>query len=348
MRTVLILGINGLIGHHLATRILETTNWHVYGMDVQRDRVEGLLSHKRFHFFEGNITINREWIEYHVSKCDVVLPLVAITTPAVFAREPLRVFELDFEANLRIVRQCVEHRKRVIFPSASEVYGLSSDSSSDPTSSNLVYGPINKQRWIYACSKQLMDRVIWAYGFERGLQFTIFRPFNLIGSGLDSLDASKEGTSRVLTQFLGHIMRGEDIRLVDGGHQKRSFTHIDDAVDALMIIIQNNGNIANGKIYNIGNPGNNVSVRELAERMLGIAKRMPEYSKNAHRVRLVETTSAAFYGTGYQNVMQRVPDIQNITAELGWRPRIGIDEALEQVFEAYRGRIDEARRQFAE
>ena len=78
----------------------------------------------RFHFFEGDITINREWIEYHVKKCDVVLPLVAIATPATYVREPLRVFELDFEANLPIVRACVRYRKRVIFPSTSEVYGM--------------------------------------------------------------------------------------------------------------------------------------------------------------------------------------------------------------------------------
>jgi hypothetical protein len=49
--------------------------------------------------------INKEWIEYHVKKCDVILPLVAIATPATYVKEPLRVFELDFEANLPIVRQ---------------------------------------------------------------------------------------------------------------------------------------------------------------------------------------------------------------------------------------------------
>ena len=71
-----------------------------------------------------------------------------------------RVFELDFEANLQIIRQCVTHQKRVLFPSTSEVYGMCHDSEFDPYTSELVYGPIEKQRWIYACSKQLLDRVI--------------------------------------------------------------------------------------------------------------------------------------------------------------------------------------------
>ena len=69
-------------------------------MDMQSERVSrSMLGNPRFHFFEGDITINKEWIEYHVRKCDVVLPLVAIATPATYVREPLRVFELDFEAN---------------------------------------------------------------------------------------------------------------------------------------------------------------------------------------------------------------------------------------------------------
>ena len=51
--------------------------------------------------------------------------------------------------------------------------------------SNLVLGPIDKQRWIYSCSKQLMDRVIAAYGQQQGLDYTLFRPFNWIGAGLD-------------------------------------------------------------------------------------------------------------------------------------------------------------------
>ena len=244
MKKLLVLGVNGFIGHHLSQRVLETTDWDVYGMDMQSERVADLLSNPRFHFFEGDITINKEWIEYHIRKCDTVIPLVAIATPATYVREPLRVFELDFEANLPIVRSCVKHGKRLIFPSTSEVYGMSRDREFDPETSELVLGPIHKQRWIYSCSKQLMDRVIWAYGAQQGFDFTLFRPFNWIGAGLDSLSAAKEGSSRVITQFLGHIVRGEPIQLVDGGSQKRAFTYIDDGIDALMKIIDNKNGIA--------------------------------------------------------------------------------------------------------
>src|SRR6201989_2900364 len=228
-------------------------------MDMQCDRVASFLDHERFHFFEGDITINKEWIEYNVRKCDVVLPLVAIATPSTYVREPLRVFELDFEANLPIVRQCLKYNKRVVFPSTSEVYGMCTDDAFDPEESNLVYGPINKPRWIYAAAKQLMDRVIDAYGQQEALRYTLFRPFNWIGPGLDSLHTPKEGSSRVITQFLGHIVRGEPIQLVDGGAQKRAFTYIDDGSAALMKIIENKGEVASGQIYNVGNPKNNFS-----------------------------------------------------------------------------------------
>ena len=146
MKKLCILGVNGFIGHHLSNRILQDTQWEVYGMDMSSERVKDLMSNPRFHFFEGDITINKEWVEYHVKKCDAVVPLVAIANPAQYVTHPLRVFELDFEANLPIVRSCVKYGKRLIFPSTSEIYGMSEDSVLDEESSPLVYGPVNKQR----------------------------------------------------------------------------------------------------------------------------------------------------------------------------------------------------------
>jgi nucleoside-diphosphate-sugar epimerase len=344
MKRILILGVNGFIGHHLSKRIVAQTDWEVYGMDMSTDRIADLLPEKRFHFFEGDITINKEWIEYHVRKCDTVLPLVAIATPATYVKEPLRVFELDFEANLPIVRSCVKHGKRLIFPSTSEVYGMCRDKEFDPESSELVLGPINKPRWIYSCAKQLMDRVIWGYGMDNQLDFTLFRPFNWIGSGLDSINTPKEGSSRVITQFLGHIVRGEAINLVDGGRQKRAFTYVDDGVDALMRILENPRGVASGQIYNIGNPKNNYSIRQLAQMMLDLALKYPEYAPTAKKVKLVETTADRYYGKGYQDVQNRVPKIANTMADLDWKPRVGMKDAVARIFDAYRGHVAEARR----
>ena len=231
---VLILGINGFIGNSLTQGIIENTDWRVYGMDMHFDRLDHSINHARCHFVEGDITINKEWIAYHVKKCDVVLPLVAIATPATYVHQPLRVFELDFEANLEIVRHCLKHDKRVIFPSTSEVYGMCPDLEFDEETSPFMLGPIQKERWIYSCSKQLMDRVIYAYGAHHGLRFTLFRPFNWIGPKQDNIHELREGGSRVVTQFLSNIIHGKDLQLVDGGEQMRSFTYIDDGVAPLL------------------------------------------------------------------------------------------------------------------
>jgi nucleoside-diphosphate-sugar epimerase len=217
------------------------------------------------------------------------------------------------------------------------------DSEFDPENSELVYGPINKPRWIYACAKQLMDRVIAAYGQQEGLDYTLFRPFNWIGAGLDNIDTPKEGSSRVVTQFLGHIVRGETIKLVDGGHQKRTFTYIDDGIDALMKIIDNREGVASGKIYNIGNPKNNYSILELAKLMMDLAITYPEYQATATQVKTVETTSGAYYGGGYQDIQNRVPAIDNTRRELDWRPKVDMRTALMHIFDAYRNRVGDAR-----
>lgn len=343
MKKVLIFGVNGFIGHHLSKRILAETDWQLYGMDMASDKVSEFIDHPRFHFFEGDITINQEWNEYHVKKCDVVIPLVAIATPATYVNAPLRVFELDFEANLPIIKWCVKYKKRVVFPSTSEVYGMCQDAQFDPHQSNLVYGPINKPRWIYACSKQLMDRVIAAYGQQEGLDYTLFRPFNWIGPGLDSIHTPKEGSSRVITQFLGHIVRGETIKLVDGGHRKRTFTYIDDGIDALLKIIDNPQGKASGQIYNIGNPGNNYSIRELAALMMAAAGKHPEYAAGLRDAKIVDTTSADYYGAGYQDVENRVPMITNTMADLDWKPRTGMDQAIAMIFDYYRSHVAAAR-----
>jgi nucleoside-diphosphate-sugar epimerase len=331
---VLILGVNGFIGSHLTEAILARTDWRVHGMDLDGDRV-GHLVGDRFRFLEGDVAINHEWIEYHVKKCDVVLPLVAIATPATYVKNPMAVFELDFESNLKVVRMATKYRTRVVFPSTSEVYGMCPDEEFDEEASPLVYGPIGKSRWIYACSKQLLDRVIHALGRDHGLSYTLFRPFNWIGPRLDSIHTAKEGSSRVVTQFLGHLLREEPITLVDGGRQRRSFTYVDDGIDALMRILANKDGCADGRILNVGNPANDRSIKELADAMVRILGEFKGYEAKAKKARIVEQTSDGYYGKEYQDVSRRVPSIRRAKEILGWSPKHGFDEAIRKTIAYY-------------
>lgn len=338
-KKVLIFGANGFIGHHLVSRILKEKDWQVIANDLTDTKLRGNRGNPRFEFHKGDI-FNTNLVARLVAQADVVLPLAGIATPKIYISNPLLVHEVDFEANMQIVRACVAAKKRVIWASTSEVHGMSLDLEFHPEKSNLVMGPIHKMRWIYAAGKSLADRIIYAFGRDRGLDYTIFRPFNWIGHGQDDIHDTR-GNSRVITQFLGNILRGEPLRLVDGGGNRRSFTYIDDCIDALVKIIENKNSVASGKIYNIGNPKNNHSVKELAEMMLELASAYPYFREHLDRAKIVSVPSNTHYGEGYQDMVNRTPFIGNTKRDLNWNPKTTLRQALKHIFAAYVRQLDE-------
>lgn len=334
-QNIVILGCNGFIGNHLAHRIIEDTDWHIYALDINDHNLGNILDHERFHFTKGDMTKSHAWLDEHIAFADVVLPLAAIANPLVYVQNPIRVFELDFEANLDIVKRCLAQKKRIVFPSTSEVYGMATDTNFDETNTHFVLGPIHKERWIYSCSKQMLDRIIYAYGQHRGLQFSIFRPFNWFGPRLDNVFEENADQSRVVSKFLCQIVRGENIQLVDGGEQRRSFTYIDDGIDALMKIIENKNGCADQQIFNIGNPYNDLSIAELAESILSLAKYYPKYQQAANQVAITTVTANQYYGAGYQDLTVRVPAIHKAQQQLDWTPKINMQLALTKTLDYY-------------
>lgn len=332
---ILIIGANGFIGHHLSKRLIADPNFHVTAIDLNSDRLQDISNHKNFIFKQGDILKNDGWIAREVALSDVVIPLVAIASPLMYIKQPLKVFELDFEANLPIVRECVSQKKHLIFPSTSEVYGMSSDLEFDPDTTNLVTGPIQMQRWIYSTCKQLMDRIIYAYGESEGLNYTLFRPFNWFGPGLDSIDTPREGGSRVVTNFIGSILRGEEIKLVNGGSQRRAFTYIEDGIDALIQIVKKRSETANRQIFNIGNPVNDYSISHLAHLILELSLEHPLLKERASKVEIISEDQSVFYGTGYQDVMSRNPKIVNTSVLLNWNPKVQLRDGLKLTLEHY-------------
>jgi len=340
---ILILGANGFIGSHLIKGVLESTDWRINAFDLSGTNLEQYRDSTHFSFTQGDIFTADEWLKKAVETADVVLPLAGIAKPSYYLSKPLWTFELDFEQNLKIVRMCVAADKKVIFPSTSEVYGMSTDTVLKEEEIPLIVGPINKMRWIYSCGKQMMDRVIVAYGQEKGLRYTLFRPFNWIGPRLDTFKDAEERTARSITQMVYDVLSGRGITLVNGGEQMRSFTHISDGVAALMAILADE-KASNGKIFNIGNPANNASIKELAHIIINVMKEIPSFREAAEKTTVTVMPAEQYYGNGYDDMKNRVPSIQAIGAALGWKPLVPLREAVAMTVASYLDSGEEQKR----
>jgi len=223
----------------------------------------------------------------------------------------------------------------VIFPSTSEVYGMCDEEEFDEDNSKLVLGPIRMQRWIYSCSKQLLDRVIWAYGQNEGLKFTLFRPFNWIGPRLDSLTSARIGSSRAITQLILNLVEGTPIQLIDGGKQKRCFTDIRDGIEGLFRIIENERGGCDSQIINLGNPSNEASIRGLAEMLVKMFDKHPLRHRFPAFAGFRETESSAYYGAGYQDLQHRRPSIRNAKRVLHWEPKIDLEMSVSSTLDFF-------------
>jgi UDP-apiose/xylose synthase len=345
--TLCVLGCGGFIGSHLLNRLLSDGSWRVIGMDLSSIKISRHLPDKKFSFVKADIYHSNKLREC-IEKSDVILSLAALCNPSLYNTMPLRVIENNFTQPLEIVSLCATMRKRLIHFSTCEVYGrtlasYAGNGASPPVeafsedASPFVLGPIGLQRWTYACAKQLHERVIYANGLENGLKFTIVRPFNFIGPRMDFIPGlDGEGLPRVIACFMEALLFKKPLKLVDGGKSRRCFTYIDDALDAIMAIIQRPGK-ADGEIFNVGNPGNECTIAQLASRMAGIYKRMSGKG-GGDTIEIVDVSSGQFYGKGYDDSDRRVPDISKAKKLLGWSPSIGLDEALTRTIRAY---IDE-------
>jgi UDP-apiose/xylose synthase len=197
-----------------------------------------------------------------------------------------------------------------------------------------ILGPVEKHRWIYACAKQLLERVIHAYGLERGFNYTIIRPFNFIGPKIDYLLDETDGIPRVFSFFMDALISGKPMKLVDGGHQRRCYTYIDDAIECIYRIVENPDHVCDREIFNIGTPANETSIRQLAELMQEIYVEK-FWDGKAHLPAIVEVSAEEFYGKGYEDSDRRIPDITKARTLLGWEPHWEIRDLLETTMRYY-------------
>ncbi len=336
--TVCVLGCGGFIGSHLLEKFLNTNMYgKIIGVDLCSEKISHLLADPRLTFIEADAH-QHELLESCIGDSSVVISLVALCNPALYTTITLKVIDVNFSLPLEVVKKCHKLGKRLIQFSTSEVYGktLSSYISKDYSDldkyllieeeSPLVYGPVNAQRWSYACAKQLLERVIFAYGHFEGLEYSIIRPYNFIGPRMDYLpEIEGEGIPRVFACFMDALLFGKPLQLVDGGHNRRSFTYISDAVNAIVAVLKNRETSRN-QIFNIGNPANETTIADFAELMLATFETI--CGKEAIRSNIEQVSAADFYGEGYDDSDRRVPDITKARHLLGWEPEVSLQEAV--------------------
>jgi len=342
-KTITILGCGGFIGSHLLDRILAATEYRVYGIDLSSIKIKRHLSNERFTYVNMSVYDNAG-VHQYLEESGIILSLVALCNPSLYNTIPLDVIESNFTRPVELVRTCSELDAWLIHFSTCEVYGktiagIAGTSASEhyllsEDRSPMVLGPTAAQRWCYACAKQLLERVIYAYGLSTGLRYTIVRPFNFIGPRMDYIPGiDGEGVPRVLACFMESLLFDKVMKLVDSGTNRRCFTFIDDAVDAIMRILGRPKH-AMGHIFNIGNPDNEITIAGLAELMVRLYRELrPEHANRTFQI--MEVDSKEFYGDGYEDSDRRVPDITKARKLLDWAPSTSLVDTLRATMNAY-------------
>jgi UDP-apiose/xylose synthase len=321
---ILILGAGGFIGSHLVEHLVARGNYEVVALDVSSEKLADIDA-TRFEFHQHDIRRDGGLLDRLVRAADVVVDLIAYANPSLYVSAPLEVFELNFLRNLEIAKSCIRHGKRLIQYSSAEVYGKAGDGTMcQENATDSIFGPVDKSRWIYATGKLLLERVLHAYGQAGQLEYTIVRPFNFLGSRLDYLVPPETvGGPRVFPHFMSALLTGGPIRLVNGGHVHRAFLHVEDANLAFQTLLDHRDEARND-VFNVGNPHNNITIRELALLMCQV---YGEITGREPTSPIEEMDGALFYGAGYEDGDRLPPDIAKI-GRLGWRPRYDLRTAL--------------------
>ncbi len=346
-KQIAVLGCSGFIGSHILRYLLKNTDYCITGIDVTHARIQDLLNHPRLSFIDADIYSDQSILRETISHCPTVISLAALCNPSLYIETPVEVIESNYVKPYQMLSLCAECGTWLIHFSTCEVYGKSKDvllgdvsagSGRDPDIFNedrtqMIVGPVQAQRWCYAVAKQLYERTLYAWGIQKGLKYTIIRPFNFIGPQMDYIPGvDGDGVPRVIACFMKALMSKAPLKLVDGGASRRCFTFIDDAVDAVAAILRN-PELSTNQIFNIGNPSNEITIKELAHLMITLYNELTSSTMNKQTVEIV--SSREFYGEGYEDSDRRIPDISKAMKLLNWSPEVNLETALRKTIQSY-------------
>ncbi|OWV18939.1 epimerase [Fibrobacter sp. UWB4] len=349
--TVAIVGCGGFIGCHLLDAILTRTQWRVFGVDLDFYRIQHRLNDERCEFMVADLADKR--VVERIAKYPVVVNLAAICTPSRYMAEAPEVIRSNYDHPAALADACAKSGSWLIHFSTSEIYGRTSADSGllVEDESELTFGPVTASRWSYATAKLLTERYIAGL---KNLKWTVVRPFNFVGPYMDFMPGvDGSGIPRVLANFSSALVRGEPLKLVNGGVAKRSFTSVFDAVDFMFALFEagfsanavgmNSCAVKNvssatenvaektplSQAFNIGNPDNELTIAELAYKMRHIFAEIKGVRVDS--IPEPEVVSGVeYYGEGYEDSMRRLPSVEKAERLLGFKAKTPIDVVLRE------------------
>ena len=316
MTRVLITGGAGFIGSHLVDRHVENGDEVVVVDDLSTGSRANLDGHdpSRVRLIVGRVE-DAETLDPAFEGVELVYHLAATVGVFEVLRRPLDAMHSNLRATDAIFERAADHGVRTIFASTSEVYGKN-DRDALRESDDSVFGATSVSRWLYGISKAADEFLALAFQRERDLPVTVVRLFNTTGP------RQSAAYGMVLPRFVRQARRGERITVFGDGSQTRCFTNVHDVVESLVRLARVPESI--GEVVNIGQP-TEISILDLAELVRTACASSSE-------IEFVDYDRA--YGTGFEDMRRRVPDVSKLLQLTGYVPRTTIRETIDQIIAA--------------
>ena len=312
MRT-LVAGGAGFIGSHLSARLLDEGHEVVCLDNLSTGHarnVESLRSRSGFSYHEVDVVEPLP----DLGRFDAVFNLASPASPPGYMRRPLETARVNSRGAENLLDLARASGARFLQASTSEVYG---DPLEHPQKET-YWGNVNPNgaRACYDEGKRYAEMVTFVYWRSLGVDARIIRIFNTYGPHSDPNDG------RIVPNFISQALRGEPITIYGTGEQTRSLCYVSDLVDGIVRAQLTEG--TTGQVFNLGNPDER-TVREYADlinRMCG------GRSEIVHRPFL-----------SADDPQRRRPDIAKARAQLGWEPKVGLEEGLARTIAWFRERL---------
>ena len=308
----LITGGAGFIGSHLADR-LSTTGNEVFVVDnLSTGVIINLVGIKeRIKFNKGSI-LDKKLIDKLVEECDHIIHLAAALGVFNIVNKSLESLQTNLQGTEIVLEAANKYRKPILIASSSEIYGKNDKVPLSEEDDRIVGHPL-KSRWSYSEAKAVDESLAYFYNQENNLPVRIVRFFNIVGP------RQVGHYGMVVPRFVISALKNEPLQVYGTGEQIRCFCHVDDAVRALLLVIDSNKAI--GQVFNVGN-NQQISIMDLAKKVIEIT---------GSRSNIVKIPYSEAYPEGFEDMQRRVPDISKIKNVLGWSPQIWLDGIIKDI-----------------